>query len=143
MRPLVRCFIVTIAAIALIAGSADANAGDHVIRIVLVKAGRLLSGYGSASLFYNGRRYRLNIGGVNVDTLPEPRISIVGTVSNVRSRADIIGTYRAAEGSSSIISATMGVRLENERRVNLQLDALPGGSKVSVDLAGLTIGPRR
>jgi hypothetical protein len=50
------------------------------------------AGGGSGTLNFKGRNYRLSIGGINVGTIGASVVDLVGTASNLRTAADIVGT---------------------------------------------------
>jgi hypothetical protein len=131
-----------VAAVLIVTTMNASSARADQIYIVLVKAGKLLSGYGSGSLFSHGRRQRLAIEGVNFDALPRPKVRIEGNILNLRHSSDIAGNYRAASGGTSIVSASVRARLENKDGVALELHLLKEDERVTLDLAGLTITPQ-
>ena len=55
-------------------------------------------GGGSGTLTFKGKHYRLSIGGVSAGTIGVAGMDLVGTASNLRTAADIVGTYSALLG---------------------------------------------
>ena len=109
------------------------------IYIVLVKSGKIFSSYGSGSLYFNSRRQRLRIAGLNIDALPLPRVRLDGAVSNLNEGFEIAGTYHAAPGGYSFASSTTIARLENQYGVVLELHSIELDQGITIDLAGMTI----
>ena len=109
------------------------------IYIVLVKSGKMFSSYGSGSLYFNSRRRRLRITGINLDALPLPRVRFDGAVANLNEGFEIAGTYHAAPGGYSLASSTTIARLENRYGVVLELHPIEMNQGITIDLAGMTI----
>ena len=130
-----------VAAVFAFAISASTSARADQIYMVLTKSGKILSSYGSGSLYSHARRRRFLIEGINLDALPRQRIRIEGTVSNLKDRSDIAGTYHAAQGGSSVVSASTSARLENRDKVILELHLIKEDEGIALDLAGLTLTP--
>src|SRR5262249_5133016 len=64
------------------------------VRFNIVKAGFIVGiGGGSGTLNFQGRDYRLSIGGINVGTIGASAVDLVGTAENLRTATDIVGTY--------------------------------------------------
>lgn len=109
------------------------------VHIVLAKSGRIFSSHGSGNLFFNSRRQRLRIAGINIDALPLPVVRFGGAVSNLNDIFEISGTYHAAPGGTSVVNSTTVARLENQHGVVLELHAVGLKQGVTIDLAGMTI----
>src|SRR5215831_7896706 len=88
------CAMVAIAASMVIAALSPSYAETGSVRFRIVKAGFIVGiGGGSGTLNFKGRNYRLSIGGINVGTIGASAVDLVGTASNLRTAADIVGTY--------------------------------------------------
>jgi hypothetical protein len=66
-------------------------------------------------------------------------IDLVGTASNLRSAADIIGTYNAADPEAGILKRAKIARFENGKGVVLEIRAVNLGRWSSLNLSGMTI----
>src|SRR5271154_1060099 len=82
------------AAMLLIGASTQSYAGTGRVRLNIVKAGFIIGvGGGTGTLTYQGRTYRLSIGGIGIGSLGVASVQLVGTASNLRNASDIAGTY--------------------------------------------------
>lgn len=131
--------VVTMAVALAAIGSATALAQSAQVHIVLAKSGRFFSSYGSGNLFFNSRRQRLRIAGINIDALPLPVVRFGGAVSNLNEKFEISGTYHAAPGGTSVVTSTTVAHLENQNGVVLELHPVGLKQGVTIDLAGMTI----
>ncbi len=123
--------------------SAPAHAQTGSVRLHIVKAGFILGiGGGNGSLWYNGHRYRLSIGGVGIGSLGIAAVDLVGTAYNLHSPADIVGTYSVAGASAAIVGGAAVARLQNDRGVVLEVHGVQAGFQVSLGLGGMTISLR-
>ena len=81
-------------AIMLIGTLSQAYAATGSVGFRIIKAGFIIvAGGGSGTLNFKGRNYRLSISGINVGTIGASAVDLVGTASNLRTAADIVGTY--------------------------------------------------
>ena len=125
--------------LATIGNYTTALAQSAQVHIVLAKSGRIFSSHGSGNLFFNSRRQRLRIAGINIDALPLPVVRFGGAVSNLNDKFEIFGTYHAAPGGTSVVTSTTVARLENQHGVVLELHAVGLKQGLTIDLAGMTI----
>lgn len=89
--------VVFIAAAALAGAPTESRAQTGTVRLHIVKAGFIVGiGGGSGTLIYHGARYPLTIGGIGVGSLGVAAVDLVGTAYNLRTPADIVGSYGAA-----------------------------------------------
>ena len=110
------------------------------VRLHIVKAGFVVGvGGGDGVLLYEGRRYRLAVGGAGVGSLGIAAVDLVGTARNLRGPASISGTYGGAGVGATFIRGGQVATLRNGNGVVLQLRGVQIGFQVSVGLAGLTI----
>ena len=81
--------------------STQVGAEEGRIHITFLK-----SGYGSGSgyLFYQGQKYGLGVSSTKIRRIWITTIDLIGTASNLRGAADIIGTYTAADAEAAIVS---------------------------------------
>jgi hypothetical protein len=111
------------------------------IYITFVNAGFVVgvSG-GSGTLVYQGKRYRLNIGGVSLGaTFGASKAELSGTVQNLNDVSDISGTYGATEAGYAVVSGRKTARLKNSKGVVLVLRGRQVGLEVQLDLSGMQI----
>jgi hypothetical protein len=95
--------------------------------------------HGSGNLFYDGKRYRLEIGGISPDSLKSSRSDLSGDVENIHNASDILGTYGPAEpGASAVVESGRPVRLKNKTGAILELRGVNSG-ELTLDLSGLTL----
>ena len=84
------------AAIILGGTSADCYSQRGSIHLTVVKAGFIVStGSGTGTLDYQGRTYRLRVSSFGFGTIGVSGGALVGTAYNLRTAADIAGTYKA------------------------------------------------
>jgi hypothetical protein len=121
--------------------SSPAEAASGRIELRLVRAGFILGfGSGSGSLYYGGKRYRLNLGGVSLGaTIGVASVDFTGRARNLRRPSDIEGTYRAVGAGVAAAGGGSVARLRNSRGVELEVRGKQIGFMASVDLSGLRI----
>jgi len=130
-----------VAASLLLAGvSSPSHAQTGSVHIKVIKAGFIVGvGGGSGTLTYHGRTYRLSVGGIGIGSLGIAGADLRGTAYNLRSPADIAGTYGAAGAGGTFIGGAAVARLQNEKGVVLELSGGQVGFQVNIGLAGMTI----
>ena len=127
-------------ALMLVSVPTQSKAQTGTVNIKIVKAGFIVGvGGGSGTLTFNGKSYRLNIGGVSVGTIGVATVNLVGTARNLRTAADIAGTYAAASASVAIVGGAKVAKLQNEKGVILELHGVQLGLEASLSLSGMTI----
>jgi hypothetical protein len=127
-------------ALMLVAMSMPSSAQTGTVNIKIVKAGFIVGvGGGSGTLTFNGKSYRLSIGGVSVGTIGVATVNLAGTARNLRTAADIAGTYAAASASVAIVGGAKVAKLQNEKGVVLELHGVQLGLEASLSLSGMTI----
>jgi hypothetical protein len=130
-----------LAAVVMLVGTPSPSyAQTGSVRITIGKAGFIVGvGGGSGILHYKGRDYRLRISGVSLGTIGLARADLVGRAYNLRSAADIAGTYSAVSGSIAVAGGAKGVQLQNANGVVLVLQGRQAGFEASFSLSGITI----
>ena len=123
-------------ALATTIASAQSNTEDGRIHISFFRGDR---GSGSGYLFYQGQKHGLGISATNIGRVRATTIDLLGTASNLRSAADIIGTYNAADTEAGIVKRAKIARLENGKGVVLEVRAVNLGRWSSLNLSGMTI----
>ena len=108
------------------------------VHITFSKAGH---GSGSAYLFYQGQKYGLGVSGTKTGRIWASTIDLIGTASNLRSVADILGTYNAnaADPKAALVRRATTVRLENAKGVVIEIRAVNLGRWSTLDLSGITL----
>jgi hypothetical protein len=77
-----------------IAASSSVQADEGRIHITFFKGE---NGSGSGYLFFQGQKYGLGVSNTKIGRVWVTTIDLIGTVSNLRNAADIIGTYTAVD----------------------------------------------
>lgn len=135
--------VVLIAAATLAGGSTESRAQTGSVRLHIVKAGFIVGvGGGSGTLIYQGRSYRLSIGGIGLGSLGVAAVDLVGTASNLRTASDIAGTYGAVGAGATFVVGGQAATLQNGNGVVLRVQGVQAGFQVSLGLAGMTIALR-
>jgi hypothetical protein len=124
----------------VIAGS-SAYADSAGIDFKIVKAGFVVGGSaGSGSLFFHGRRYPFDIGGISYGfTFGASETHFRGAVSHIRSPSDVAGVYAAGNVGAAIGGGAQAIVLTNQNGAVLTLSGNSMGAIVSADLNGLAI----
>src|SRR4029079_14968090 len=92
------------------------------VRLRVTKVGFIVGvGGGSGVLTFKGRQYRLSVGGVSAGTIGAAGADLAGTARNLRTAADIAGTYSAASAGIAVAGGAKVVTLQNSNGVVLQL----------------------
>jgi len=133
-------------AVALIAAlslsmPASAQTPSGTIEFSVFKVGFIVGGGGGrGTLFYQGRRYPLSIGGISLGvTIGVSSADLVGEVYNLNHPADIQGIYTAVSAGVAIAGGGMTASLTNSRGVVLKVRGKQIGLELSLDLGGLSI----
>ena len=121
-----------------------AYADGGSIRFNVIKAGIVVGGSGgSGALVFHGRRFPLAIGGLSYGfTFGASTTDFVGTVSNIRTPADVNGVYGAAGVGAAIGRGAGAIVLTNQNGAVLTLSGRQAGLIVAADLNGLVISLR-
>jgi hypothetical protein len=119
-----------------------ADGGSISFRVI--KAGLVLGGSGgSGTLLFHGRQYPIGIGGVSYGfTFGASETRFHGTVSNIRSPADVSGVYAAGNVGAAAGRGAQAIVLTNQHGAVLTLIGSSRGLIVSADLNGLVITVR-
>ena len=96
-------------------------------------------GYGSGILFYQAQRYGLGVSAAKIVRIGASKIDLIGTASNLRSVADILGTYNSADPEAGLVRRARTVRLENAKGVVLEIRAVNLDRRSTLDLSGMTL----
>ena len=129
-----------VAAIMLVGSFVECHAQTGSIHLSVVKAGFIVStGSGRGTLDYQGRTYRLSVSTVGYGTIGVTGGELTGTAYNLRSAADIAGTYSAAAAGLTVGGGAQVARFQNANGVILELVGAQLGLAVSLGSAGMTI----
>jgi hypothetical protein len=132
--------VVMAGALMLAGASSQSMAQVGRIHAKILKAGFIVGvGGGSGTLTFQGRRYPLRLGGISAGVLGVSGMDLVGTVSNLRTAADIAGAYTAVGAGFALVGGAKVARLQNARGVVIELHGVQVGLSVSLNLSGLTI----
>jgi hypothetical protein len=131
-------FGVTVAVLVLLAmnASTQVHAEEGRIHITFLKTGY---GSGSGYLFLQGQKYGLSVSSPKVRRIWITAIDLIGIASNLRSAADIIGTYTAVDPEAAIVRHLKMARLENAKGVGLEIRAVNLNRWFALNLSGMTI----
>ncbi len=123
------------------AGLTASYADSGSIRFNVIKAGFVIGGSGgSGTLVFQGRSYRLSIGGVSYGfTFGASATDFVGTVSHIRQPSDVNGVYGAAGAGVALGAGAGAIVLTNQNGAVLTLSGRQAGLIVAADLNGLVI----
>jgi lipid-binding SYLF domain-containing protein len=121
--------------------SSPAEAASPRIEFRIVRAGFIVgASSGSGTLRFEGKRYRLRIGGVSLGaTIGAASVEFVGRVRNLRKASDIQGNYTAIGAGVAAAGGGGVARLRNSRGVELEVRGKQIGLMASVDLSGMRI----
>ena len=138
---MVKFSVAIIAAVTMLfAATMPSRAASGTVRLHIVKAGFIIGvGGGSGTLFFQGRRYHLSVGGIGVGSLGVAAVDLVGTASHLRTATDIVGSYGAAGAGATFVGGGQVATLQNGNGVVLQLQGVQVGFQVSIGLGGMTI----
>ena len=116
--------------------------GPVVGRVTIVaRAAAVGVGYtwGNGTLSYGGHRYRFTVKGVTVADVGFSRIIGHGRVYNLHRIADFDGTYGAATGEATLGNGLGGQFLKNGQGVELRIDDVTKGARLSGSADGIQL----
>jgi hypothetical protein len=118
-----------------------AQAETGTVRVVFTKGGFIVGvGGGQGVLTFRGHHYPFNVSGMSVGfTIGASTAQLSGRALNLRTAADIQGSYAAIGASGALAAGAGGVQLQNEKGVILQLAGGKVGVEVSAAVGGVTI----
>jgi hypothetical protein len=125
---------------AVLASPSKADTG--AVRVVFTKAGFIVgAGSGRGVLVFKGHRYPFRVGGMSVGfTIGASTTNFQGHALNMRSPADIQGSYAVLGAGGAVAAGAGGVTLQNgQTGVVLQLAGGRVGVEVSAAVGGVTI----
>ena len=121
--------------------ASPSRADTGAVRIVFTKGGFIVGvGGGRGVLVFKGHRYPFRVSGMSVGfTIGASTTQFQGHALNLRSAADIQGTYGAIGAGGALAAGAGGVQLQNEKGVILQLAGGKVGLEVSAAVGGVTV----
>jgi hypothetical protein len=141
----VRRFAIAVVAVLSFGGPSYAQTPPSgEIRIEIISAGFIVgvSG-GSGTLIYQGKRYPLSIGGVNLGAIiGASKAELSGRVYNLRKVSDIAGTYGETEAGYAVVTGRKAARLKNTKGVVLVVRGRQVGLEISLNLSGMQVSLR-
>jgi hypothetical protein len=131
-------FVATFAVLTVLAitASSQVYADEGRIHITFFKGAY---GSGSGYLFFQGQKYGLGVSSPKVRRVWVAAIDLIGTASNLRNAADIIGTYTAVDAQAATISRSKVARLENTKGIVIEVRAVNLNRLFSLNLSEMTI----
>jgi hypothetical protein len=134
---------VVAAAVLLLSLPSLSYAATGLVHIRTASAGFIVGvGGGSGVLHFRGRNYPLSVGGIGIGTIGAARADMVGRAYNLRTAADIVGTYTAVGSGIAVGGGVKSARLRNQNGVVLELRGRQAGLEASLSLSGITISIR-
>ena len=136
-----RSFILSGVGLATAAFVVPAEAATGSVALHIATAGFIFGVTGgSGTLTFQGRQYRLSVGGIRAGALIGiSAADLVGTASNLHSPGDIAGIYSAIGAGLSVAGGRTAAQLSNANGVVLRLHGRQIGFSFSIDLAGMSI----
>ena len=130
-----------IAVIACLVAAAPAYADSGTITLTIYKGGWFIGGEGgSGTLSFQGRRYRLSVGGASVGLVFGGSKTVLhGTVSHIQRPSDVAGVYGAGGAGAALGAGVRVIVLTNNKGAVLQLQGRQIGLMANADLSGLAI----
>lgn len=127
-----------------LAAPSPARAESATISFSVLKAGWFIGGSGgSGTLFFQGRRYPISIGGLSAGfVFGASETHFHGTVRNIRSPYDVAGVYGAAGTGAAVGAGAQFILLRNEKGAELALTGRQVGLQINLDLSGLSVSMR-
>jgi hypothetical protein len=121
--------------------ASPSRADTGAVRVVFTKGGFIVGvGSGRGVLVFKGHRYPFRVGGMSVGfTIGASTTQLQGQAINMRSPADIQGSYAVLGAGGALAAGAGGVQLQNEKGVILQLAGGKVGVELSAAVGGVTV----
>lgn len=127
------------AAILLAGASVGLHAQTGTVHLNVVNGGFIVStGSGSGTLTYQGRTYQLKVGSTGFG-IGAAGGALVGTAYNMRTAADIAGTYKTVGVGLTVGGGAQVARFQNANGVTLDIVGAQLGLEVSLGSSEMTI----
>ena len=136
--------VLTLAAAFLVAAPGLANAQTTgTVRVKITKYGFVVgTSGGQGVLVFKGKEYPLRVEGISAVMIGVSRTDVAGTASNLRTAADIAGSYTAIGAGAAWRRGGRAVRLRSDKGVILKLHGTGFGYAASADVSRVTISLR-
>src|SRR5579872_3082626 len=111
-----RSSLVALLALIGITLASGAHADSGRVGFKIFKAGVIVGGSaGSGVLYFHGRQYALNIGGLIYGfTFGASETHFRGVVSNIRRPSDVSGVYAAGSAGAAVVRGAQAIVLTNQ-----------------------------
>jgi hypothetical protein len=110
------------------------------VRLKVTSVGFIVGvGGGSGTLTFRGKSYPLRLSGVSAGTIGAAGMDLVGTAANLRTAADIAGTYSAASAGLAVAGGARAITLQNPNGVVMTLQGRQVGFQANLSVSGVTI----
>jgi hypothetical protein len=121
--------------------ASPSRADTGAVRVIFTKGGFIVGvGGGRGVLVFKGHRYPFRVSGMSVGfTIGASTTEFQGHALNLRSPADIQGSYAVIGAGGALAAGAGGVQLQNEKGVILQLAGGKVGVELSAAVGGVTI----
>ena len=141
----IRAALIALTAVAGLAASSPARAESGTIAFSVLKAGWVIGGSGgSGTLFFQGRRYPVSIGGLSAGfVFGASETNFRGEVRHIRSPYDVAGVYGAEGAGAAVGAGAQFIVLRNEKGAELWLSGRQVGLQINADLSGLSVSVGR
>ena len=134
------CAVLLAAAFFLTVVALPSSAETGRVRLKVTSVGFIVGvGGGSGTLTFRGKTYPLRLSGVSAGTIGAAGMDLVGTASNLRTAADIAGTYSAASAGLAVAGGARVITLQNANGVVLTLQGSQVGFQANLSVSGVTI----
>jgi hypothetical protein len=141
-KHLIRCLGVIVLALFGCGLASPSQADTGTVRVVFTKGGLIVGvGGGDGVLYFRGHRYPFRVAGMSVGfTIGASTTQFSGQALNLKSPADIQGSYSVIGAGGALAAGAGGVQLQNNQTgVLLQLAGGKVGAELSAAVGGVTI----
>ena len=95
--------------------------------------------WGSGTLFFEGKRYPLNVSGVSLGSAGVNEYTATGTITGMSRPQDINGIFSAVGTGLTLGGGASVAAMTNDKGVTIQLDSTTEGLSATVALKGMQI----
>ena len=135
--------VLTLAAAFLLVAAASGLANAQTtgtVRFTVNKYGFVVgTSGGQGVLVFKGKEHPLQLDGISAGMIGVSRTDLAGTASNLRTAADIAGSYTAVGAGAAWRGGGRVVRLRSDKGVILKLRGTEFGYEASADVGRVTI----
>jgi hypothetical protein len=138
---IVRSLLIAATAVTSLGITTAAKAASGSVQFSVVKGGWVIGASGgSGTLFFQGRRYPISVGGLSAGIIFGGSVTdFRGRVSNIRRPSDVVGVYGAMGAGAAAGFGAQVITLQNGKGAILTLAGRQIGLQINVDLSGMTI----